>query len=319
MASTLEQRRSADKEVGPVSAMEATEKRRVHRRGLWEYAAWGLCVLVLAGLARTLTSNENYQWGVVAQYFTAPTVLKGLVLTLVLTALTMFFGTILGLLIAILRVSKVRPVRLLASGYITFFRGTPVLVQLIFWFNIAALYPNISIGIPFTNISQALDVNALMSATTAAIVGLSLNVAAYLAEIIRGGFASVDKGQLEAADSLGMSGRTKLWRIIIPQSMPTVIPAVGNQVIGMFKETSLVSVLGVAELLQSVQLIYARTYQTIPLLIVACLWYLIMTLALSYPQSLIEKKYSRTKSRVTTGTAAQPQLPLDATLGSEAR
>jgi polar amino acid transport system permease protein len=240
------------------------------------------------------------------------------VLTLVLTALTMFFGTILGLVIAILRVSKVRPVMLLASGYITFFRGTPVLVQLIFWFNIAALYPHLSIGIPFTNVSQAVDVNALMSATTAAIIGLSLNVAAYLAEIIRGGFASVDKGQLEAADSLGMSGRTKLWRIIIPQSMPTVIPAVGNQVIGMFKETSLVSVLGVAELLQSVQLIYARTYQTIPLLIVACLWYLLMTLALSYPQSLIEKKYSRSKSRVGTGTA-QPQLPLDATLGGEAR
>ena len=157
-----------------------------------------------------------------------------------------------------------------------------------------------------------------MSATTAAIVGLSLNVAAYLAEIIRGGFASVDKGQLEAADSLGMSGRTKLWRIIIPQSMPTVIPAVGNQVIGMFKETSLVSVLGVAELLQSVQLIYARTYQTIPLLIVACLWYLVMTLALSYPQSLIEKKYSRSKSRVATGAGAPP-LPLEATLSSEAR
>ena len=302
-----------------ISAVEASQKPRVHRRGLWEYAAWGLCVLVLVGLARTLTTNENYQWGVVGQYFTAPTVLKGLLLTLVLTALTMFFGTILGLLIAILRVSKVRPVMLLASGYITFFRGTPVLVQLIFWFNIAALYPNISIGIPFTDISQAVDVNALMSATTAAIVGLSLNVAAYLAEIIRGGFASVDKGQLEAADSLGMSGRTKLWRIIIPQSMPSVVPAVGNQVIGMFKETSLVSVLGVAELLQSVQLIYARTYQTIPLLIVACLWYLIMTLALSYPQSLIEKKYSRSKSRVARGATGQPVLPLDATLSSEAR
>ena len=310
---TLEQR--APKEVG---RLDATDKPRVHRRGVLEYAAWAVCVLVGVGVAYTLVTNENYQWDVVAQYFTAATVLKGLVLTLVLTALTMFFGTILGLVIAILRVSKVRPVMLLASGYITFFRGTPVLVQLIFWFNIAALYPNISIGIPFTDISQAVDVNALMSATTAAIVGLSLNVAAYLAEIIRGGFASVDKGQLEAADSLGMSGRTKLWRIIIPQSMPSVVPAVGNQVIGMFKETSLVSVLGVAELLQSVQLIYARTYQTIPLLIVACLWYLIMTLALSYPQSLIEKKYSRSKSRVATG-AGQPQLPLDATLSSEAR
>ncbi|KRF22324.1 amino acid ABC transporter permease [Phycicoccus sp. Soil802] len=298
--------------------VKTTEKPRVHQRGLLEYAAWALCLLIVIGVAHTLATNENYQWGVVAQYFTAPTVLKGLVLTLVLTALTMFFGTILAMFIAILRVSKVRPLMLLASGYITFFRGTPVLVQLIFWFNIAALYPNIRIGIPFTDVSQAVDVNALMSATTAAIVGLSMNVAAYLAEIIRGGFASVDKGQLEAADSLGMSGRTKLWRIIIPQSMPTVIPAVGNQVIGMFKETSLVSVLGVAELLQSVQLIYARTYQTIPLLIVACLWYLLMTLALSYPQSLIEKKYSRSKSRVATG-AAQPQLPLDATVGGEAR
>jgi polar amino acid transport system permease protein len=299
-------------------SVEAAEKPRVHRRGALEYAAWALCLLVVIAVARTLATNENYQWDVVAQYFTAPTVLKGLLLTLVLTALVMFFGTILALFIALLRVSKVRPLRLLASGYITFFRGTPVLVQLIFWFNIAALYPNLSIGIPFTDVSQAVDVNRLMSAITAAIVGLSLNVAAYLAEIFRGGFASVDKGQLEAADSLGMSGRTKLRRIIIPQSMPTVIPSVGNQVIGMFKETSLVSVLGVAELLQSVQLIYARTYQTIPLLIVACLWYLIMTLALSYPQSLIEKKYSRSKSRVATG-AARPQIPLDATLGGEAR
>ena len=149
-----------------------------------------------------------------------------------------------------------------------------------------------------------------MSATTAAIIGLSLNQAAYMAEIFRGGFASVDKGQIEAADSLGMSTRTKLLRIVIPQSMPTVIPATGNQVIGMFKETSLVSVLGVAELLQSTQLIYARTYQTIPLLIVACLWYLIMTLALSYPQSLIEKRYSLVRSRVSNEQHRSTPLPL---------
>ena len=211
----------------------------------------------------------------------------------------MFFGAVLGMVIAVMRASTVRPVMLLASAYITFFRGTPVLVQLIFWFNIAALYPNIAVKIPFTDISQGIDVNRLLSATTAAIIGLSLNEAAYLAEIFRGGFASVDKGQIEAADSLGMSTRKKLLRVIIPQSMPTVIPATGNQVIGMFKETSLVSVLGVAELLQSTQLIYARTYQTIPLLIVACLWYLIMTLVLSIPQSLIEKRYSLVRSRVS--------------------
>ena len=210
-----------------------------------------------------------------------------------LTVVSMALGTVLGLVLAVMRMSHAAARSASSAGlYITFFRGTPVLVQLIFWFNIAALYPNISIGIPFTDISHVVDVNTLISATTAAIIGLSLNQAAYMAEIFRGGFASVDKGQIEAADSLGMSTRTKLLRIVIPQSMPTVIPATGNQVIGMLKETSLVSVLGVAELLQSAQLIYARTYQTIPLLIVACLWYLIMTLALSYPQSLIEKRYS---------------------------
>jgi len=295
--------------------MDATEKPRLHRRSALEYAAWLLCVLVSLGVAHTLATNENYQWDVVGKYFTASTVLAGLRLTIVLTILAMFFGTLLGLVVAVMRASTMRPVMLLASGYITFFRGTPVLVQLIFWFNIAALYPNIAVGIPFTGVSHQVDVNSLMGATTAAVIGLSLNEAAYLAEIIRGGFASVDKGQVEAADSLGMSSMTKLRRVIIPQAMPTVIPATGNQVIGMFKETSLVSVLGVAELLQSTQLIYARTYETIPLLIVACLWYLIMTLALSYPQSRIEKRYSLLRSRVSD--QAVPFEPIS--LAGEAR
>ncbi len=282
---------------------DATVKPRVHRRGALEYVAWIACALVGLGVARTLLTNENYQWDVVAQYVTAETVLRGLVMTVVLTILCMTFGALLGLFIAVLRVSPLRPVRILAGAYVTFFRGTPVLVQLIFWFNIAALYPNLAIGIPFTDISQDIDVNRLISATTAAIVGLSLNQAAYQAEIFRGGFASVDKGQIEAADSLGMSRGTKLRRIIVPQSMPTIVPATGNQFIGMFKETSLVSVLGVGELLMSVQLIYARTYQTIPLLIVACVWYLVMTLLLSYPQSMIEKKFSRTRARVSNDPA----------------
>ena len=204
----------------------------------------------------------------------------------------MVLGTLLGLILAIMRSSSIKPIAATAGVYITFFRGTPVLVQLIFWFNIAALYPNLSIG------GTAIDVNALISPLTAAVIGLTLNEAAYMAEIIRGGFSSVGKGQIEAADSLGMSGATKMRKIIIPQAMPSIIPATGNQVIGMFKETSLVSVLGVAELLQSAQLIYARTYETIPLLIVASLWYLAMTLLLSYPQSKLEKKYSRATSRL---------------------
>jgi polar amino acid transport system permease protein len=285
---------------------DATVKPRVHRRSPMEYVAWVCCALVALGVVRTLITNENYQWDVVAQYVTAETVLRGLVMTVVLTILCMTFGALLGLFIAVLRVSPLRPVRILAGAYVTFFRGTPVLVQLIFWFNIAALYPHLAIGIPFTDVSQDIDINRLISATTAAVVGLSLNQAAYQAEIFRGGFASVDKGQIEAADSLGMSRGTKLRRIIVPQSMPTIVPATGNQFIGMFKETSLVSVLGVGELLMSVQLIYARTYQTIPLLIVACVWYLVMTLLLSYPQSRIEKRFSRTRARVSNEPALVP-------------
>jgi polar amino acid transport system permease protein len=291
---------------GPDVQQDAMTKPRVHRRGALEYVAWFGCALVAFGVVHTLFANENYQWNVVTQYLTASTVLRGLVMTIVLTILAMSIGTVLALFVAVLRVSPLRPLRILAGAYITFFRGTPVLVQLIFWFNIAALYPHLAIGIPFTGVSQDVNVNRLISATTAAVVGLSLNEAAYLAEIIRGGFASVDKGQIEAADSLGMSRITKLRRIIIPQAMPTIVPATGNQFIGMFKETSLVSVLGVAELLQSVQLIYARTYQTIPLLIVACVWYLAMTVVLSYPQALIEKRFSRTRARVSNDAGLVP-------------
>jgi len=273
-------------------------KPRLRRRSAFEYAAWIVCGLLALGILISVSTNPNFKWNVVARYFTHETILRGLMLTIFLTIASMVIGTLLGLVLAIMRSSSIKPIAATAGVYITLFRGTPVLVQLIFWFNIAALYPNLTIGIPFTDISTAVDINALMAPITAALIGLSLNEAAYMAEIVRGGFLSVGKGQIEAADSLGMSGSMKMRKVIIPQAMPSIIPATGNQFIGMFKETSLVSVLGVAELLQSAQLIYARTYETIPLLIVASLWYLVMTLALSYPQSLLEKKYSRSTSRL---------------------
>jgi polar amino acid transport system permease protein len=275
-----------------MNGMDPALKPRLRRRSGFEYAAWAVCILLALGILVSVMTNPNFQWDVVAKYFTNETILRGLVLTIVLTVVSMALGTLLGLILAIMRSSSIKPIAATAGVYITLFRGTPVLVQLIFWFNIAALYPNLSIG------GVNIDVNALISPITAAIIGLTLNEAAYMSEIIRGGFSSVGKGQIEAADSLGMSGAMKMRKIIIPQAMPSIIPATGNQVIGMFKETSLVSVLGVAELLQSAQLIYARTYETIPLLIVASLWYLVMTLILSYPQSQLEKKYSRSASRL---------------------
>ncbi len=284
---------------GPgMNGKESHLKPRLRRRSTFEYVAWVVCSLIGIGILVSVSTNPNFRWGVVAQYFTHESILRGLMLTIFLTLASMTLGTLLGLGLAIMRSSHVKPVSIAANIYITLFRGTPVLVQLIFWFNISALYPNLTIGIPFTNIGTAIDMNALMAPITAALVGLTLNEGAYMAEIIRGGFSSVGKGQIEAADSLGMSSGTRMRKVIIPQAMPSIIPATGNQVIGMFKGTSLVSVLGVAELLQSAQLIYARTYETIPLLLVASLWYLVMTLLLSYPQSKLEQKYSRATSRL---------------------
>ncbi|WP_086844559.1 amino acid ABC transporter permease [Amycolatopsis kentuckyensis] len=275
-----------------MTALQPEEKKRISPQRTRDYAAWVVAVVIVAGLLYALAGNENFQWGVVLRYFTAASILDGVGITLMLTAVSMVLGTLLGLVLAVMRMSTQAPISGLARLYITFFRGTPVLVQLVFWFNVAALYPNLAIG------GHAVDMNALITPLTAAIIGLTLNEAAYMAEIIRGGFAAVPRGQFEAAESLGMSEFTKLRRVIIPQTMPAIIPATGNQVIGMLKETSLVSVLGVADLLQSAQAIYARTYETIPLLIVASLWYLIMTLTLSVPQSMIERRFSRSSRPV---------------------
>lgn len=293
--------------------MDPVDKPRIHRRGTYEYVMWAICLLIAAGIAYTLVTNPRYQWHTIAHYLTARTVLSGLWLTVWMTVVVMGIATVLGLLIAVMRASKVLPVRILAICYINLFRGTPVLVQLILWFNIAALYPNIRLGIPFTPIGSKLDVNSLISATTAAIIGLSLNEAAYMAEIVRGGFNSVPRGQLEAGDSIGLSESMKMRKIIIPQAMPTIIPATGNQLISMLKETSLVSVLGVADLLQSVQLIYARTYETIPMLLVACSWYLFVSILLNYPQSKIEAYYGKSRRVMHVEAAPLADIPEMAT------
>jgi polar amino acid transport system permease protein len=288
-------------------------KKRIRPRRVRDYLSWLAALLIAGTLTYSVLTNPNYQWDVVAKYFTHESIIRGIGITLMLTAVSMIVGCVIGLALALMRDSKNRPVAAVAIGYISFFRGTPLLVQLIFWFNFAALYPDLSLGVPFTSWQYQLDTNTLIGPLTAAIIGLTLNEAAYMAEIIRGGFAAVDKGQIEAADSLGMSSSRKLRAVLLPQIMPAVIPPTGNQLIGMLKGTSLVSVLGVADLLQSTQLIYARTYETIPLLIVASLWYLAMTILLGIPQSMIERHYGRS-DRVPAGArrAAAKQLEVPA-------
>ena len=178
-----------------------------------------------------------------------------------------------------------------------------MLVQLIFWYNLGALFPELSIGIPFTSWGLSMPTNTLISPVTAAVLGLGLNEGAYMSEIIRSGLLSVDAGQRQAATALGMTRGKALWRIVLPQAMPVIIPPTGNQTIGMLKTSSLVSVISLSDLLYSAQTIYSRNFQTIPLLIVACLWYLAATTVLSFLQARIERHFARSRQQ----TAVTPR------------
>ncbi|MCZ7858977.1 amino acid ABC transporter permease [Agrobacterium salinitolerans] len=260
---------------------------------------WVVIVLVVANFGWIVANNENFGWPVVAQYFFDPTVISGLYVSLGLTVIAMILGIILGLIIAIARMSKDALASSFASLFIWFFRGTPLLVQLIFWYNMSTLFPQLSISIPFGPTLASWDTNSVITPMTAAIVGLALNEAAYMAEIIRGGLLSVDRGQAETAEAFGMTKARALWRIIIPQAMRSIVPPTGNQLISMIKATSLVSVIAMADLLYSVQSIYNRTFEIIPMLLVAVIWYLLITSVLNVGQNYIEAYYGRSDRRNT--------------------
>jgi polar amino acid transport system permease protein len=278
----------------PPSTDEAYEEIRavpVRHWGRWVAAI--LLVLLAAMMIRSMILNPGFQWGVVRQYFAVPLVLSGIRITLTMTVCAMAIGLALGTVLAILRLSPNPVLSSASSIYIWFFRGTPVLVQLIIWYNLGALYPRLSLGIPFGHIFVSASANSLITPFTAGLLGLGLNEAAYMAEIVRGGILAVPSRQVDASMAVGLSRVTMMRRIILPQAMRSIIPPTGNEVIGMLKWTSIVSVIALADVLYSVQLIYARTYQTIPLLIVACLWYLIMTTVLSVGQHYVERYFAR--------------------------
>ena len=272
-------------------------------------AAWVVTLAIAAYWAWSVAHNENFGWHVVAQYFFDPVVISGLYVSLGLTVVAMALGIVFGLLLAIARMSKDTLASTLASLFIWFFRGTPLLVQLIFWYNLSTLFPTLSIGIPFGPTFISWDTNSVISPMTAAIAGLALNEAAYMAEIIRGGLLSVDRGQFETAEAFGMTRIRALRRIIIPQAMRSIVPPTGNQLISMIKATSLVSVIAMADLLYSVQSIYNRTFEVIPMLLVAVIWYLLITSVLNIGQSYIERYYSRADRRTGTTKAAKENAP----------
>jgi len=270
---------------------------------------WVAAVLIVALLVIvivSIASNPRFQWSVVGDYFTAPAILHGLLVTVYLTAICMAVGIILGVVLSVMRLSPNPIVSGTAWSYIWFFRGTPVLVQLLFWFNIAALYPRIGIGVPFGGPELlGSDSNILITPLTAAILGLGLNEAAYMAEIVRAGILSVGSGQSEAAQAIGMTRLQTMRHIVLPQAMRVIIPPSGNETISMLKMTSLVSVIALSELLYSAQIIYTRTYETIPLLIVASCWYLGLTTVLSIGQYYLERRFAQGASRQLPPTPLQ--------------
>lgn len=279
------------KAVGSEAAAETQTVVKLRHPGRW--VATAVIAVLAAMLVNSILTNPNFGWAVVGEYFTSVRILDGLLKTLQLTAIAMVLGIILGVVLAVMRLSR-NPITSGVSWlYIWFFRGTPVFVQLLFWGFVSALYPVISFGVPFGPSFLQTDTNALITPVVAAILGLGLNEAAYMAEIVRAGILSVDKGQTEASQALGMKQSRILRRIILPQAMRVIVPPTSNNTISMLKTTSLVSVLAFPELLYAAQLIYSDNFQTIPLLITASIWYLIVTSVLTVGQYYIERHYSR--------------------------
>lgn len=264
----------------------------------WRWVAITFVALLAAMLVHTLFTNPRFEWSVVGQYFTSQTILLGVWRTLELTVIAMVTGVALGVMLAIMRLSP-NPVLSSASWlFVWFFRGSPLLVQLLLWYNLSALFPHIALGIPFIGPDFiVLDANALITPYMAALLGLGLNEAAYSAEIIRAGIISIDHGQTEAAQSIGMSRGRLLRRVVLPQAMRVIIPPLGNDTINMLKMSALVSIIAVPELLFAAQTIYTRTFETIPLLLVAVIWYLIIVSVLSVIQYYIERHFARGSSR----------------------
>ncbi|HKR69769.1 MAG TPA: amino acid ABC transporter permease [Streptosporangiaceae bacterium] len=281
----------------PPGTAPAEEIKAVPVRHPGRWIAAVVVLVLFAMLVHSLATNPRFEWNIVGQYFLSSRVLRGLGVTILLTVVSMAIGIVLGVILAVMRLSQ-NPLLSGASWvYIWFFRGTPVLVQLLVWFNLAFLYPHVSIGVPFGPSFASANANSLITPLLAAILGLGLNEGAYMAEIVRAGILSVEFGQSEAAQALGMTRAVTLRRIILPQAMRVIIPPTGNETISMLKTSSLASVITVTELLYAVQLIYSVNFKTIPLLIVASIWYLIVTSLLTVGQYYIERHFARGSAR----------------------
>ncbi len=281
------------------------EAKPVKRTG--QIVAAVIVALLAAMLIHGLVTNPRFEWNVVWKYLFNERVLEGVGYTLILTFLSM----IIAIILAVMRKSANPVLRGVSWFYIWFFRGTPVYTQLVFWGLFSVLIPRLSLGIPFTSVEfWSVDSQTVVTAFNAAVIGLALNEAAYLAEIVRAGLEAVDPGQEEAAKALGMKRSMIMRRVILPQAMRIIIPPTGNETIGMLKTTSLVlAVPFTLELQYATNAIANRIYKPIPLLIVASVWYLLITSIFMVIQSMLEKHFGKGFEARPVGTKGK-QTPL---------
>ena len=288
---------------GSDSRPEAIKAVPVRHWGRW--IASVVILYIFAALIYSLARNKNLQWGVVGDYMFKPVILRAALLTIELTVIAMVLGAIGGTLLAVMRLSKNYVLSGLSWFYIWFFRGTPVYVQIVIWGFFGIMYPKFFIGLPFTGLAYGgWATNKVIGGLVAAVLALGLNEAAYAAELVRAGIISVDRGQTEAAESLGMSFPLTMRRIVLPQAMRVIIPPMGNETISMLKTTALVAVIGsVAELMTEVTHLYSQNFKIMPLLIVASLWYIIFTTLFTIGQHYLERYFGRGFGANETETA----------------
>ncbi|MER5480444.1 amino acid ABC transporter permease [Streptomyces sp. NPDC002734] len=280
-----------DKTAGPAPAAGPEAVRAIPVRHYGRYVS-ALVAIGLLGSIVWAFSQGRINWGAIPDYFFDDRVLEGVGKTLLLTVLSMLIGIVGGVLLAVMRLSKNPVTRAVSWFYIWFFRGTPVLVQLVVWFNLGLVFEYIVLGPLYKD-----EWSDFMTPLLTVLLGLGLNEAAYMAEICRAGLMSVDEGQTEAAHALGMSHSKTLRRIVIPQAMRVIVPPTGNEVINMLKTTSLVSVVQYAELWRITQDIGQVSGAPVEMYFLAAAWYLVMTSILSVGQYYIERHYAQGSSR----------------------
>jgi polar amino acid transport system permease protein len=285
---------------------ELTTRRVVPRRNVGRWLAVAVVLVLVAQFTNGLVTNPFYQWDRFAYWFLRPVILDGLVLTLKVTALSAVFGFVGGVVLALGRLSRNPLLQVTSWAYIWLFRSIPLIVLLLFLFNLSAIYARLGVGIPFGPQFTTFRTTDLLSFVAIAVLGLSLNEAAYAAEIVRGGILSVDAGQVEAAHALGLSRARLFRRIVLPQALRAIVPGYVNQLIGLIKASSLVFYVSLLDLFGVVQSM-GSTYPAdiVPLLLVATVWYVILTSALSVVQYYVERYYSRGAVRTLPPTPLQ--------------